>query len=119
MPKSKPDATTLLAAAIKYLEDELLPTLSGYHRFQTRVTINVLAIAARELALGERSASDEQARLTALTGHDGTLATLNDELCEMIHSGALAPDDPSLRAHVRQSLAEALAINNPKWVSRS
>ena len=119
MPKSKPDATILLAAAIKYLEEELLPTLSGYHRFQTRVTINVLAIAAREFPLSERHAADEQARLSALTGHDGTLAALNDELCTMIRSGALSADDPALRTHVRQSLAEALAINNPKWVART
>jgi hypothetical protein len=119
MPKSKPDATTLLEAAIKYLEQELLPTLSGYHRFQTRVTINVLAIAARELALGERHAADEQTRLAALTGHDGGLAALNDEVCTMIRSGALSADDAALRAHVRQSLAEALAINKPKWVARS
>jgi hypothetical protein len=27
-------------------------------------------------------------------------------------------DDPALRAHVRQSLADALAINNPKWLTR-
>jgi hypothetical protein len=116
MPKSKPDAAILLAAAVKYLEDELIPTLSGYHRFQTRVTVNVLAIAARELELGERHAADEQARLVSLTGHDGTLAALNDEVCTMIRSAPLSPDDAALRAHVRQSLAEALAINNPKWV---
>jgi hypothetical protein len=83
------------------------------------VTVNVLAIAARELALSERQAGDEQTRLAALTGHDGALAALNDELCTMIRSGALSADDPALRAHVRQSLAEALAINNPKWLANT
>src|SRR5204862_12690 len=43
MPASKPDATALLDAAIDYLERELSPSLAGYHRFQLRVTINVLA----------------------------------------------------------------------------
>jgi hypothetical protein len=33
MPASKPSAPALLDAAIDYLERELLPTLSGYHRF--------------------------------------------------------------------------------------
>ena len=47
MPKSTPDATVLLQAAVKYLETELMPTLEGYHRFQTRVTVNVLNTVRR------------------------------------------------------------------------
>jgi hypothetical protein len=117
MPKSKPDAEILIEAAAKYLEQELLPTLSGYHRFQTRVTINVLAIVRRELALADRHAATERARLAALIGHDGTLEALNDELVERIRCGAIAQDDAALRGHVRRSLAEALAINNPKWAA--
>ncbi len=119
MPKSKPDAKILIEAAAKYLEQELLPTLTGYHRFQTRVTVNVLAIVRRELALGDGHAAAERARLAALLGHDGTLETLNDELVERIRSGAIAQDDAALREHVRRSLAEALAINNPKWAAGS
>jgi hypothetical protein len=115
MPKSKPDATILIEAAIKYLEHELLPTLAGYHRFQTRVTVNVLNIVARELGQGDSHARDEQARLAALVGHDGPLAALNDELCAMIRGGARSIDDDALRDHLRRSLAESLAINNPKW----
>ena len=115
MPRSKPDADALLDAAGKYLEQELLPTLTGYHRFRTRVTINVLAILRRELALADRHAAAEQARLAALLGHDGPAEALNDELAEKIRAGGVALDDAALRDHVRRSLAEALAINNPKW----
>lgn len=118
MPKSMPDAAILLKAAIKYLEDELMPTLEGYHRFQTRVTVNVLSTLRRELELRDTQAESEHARLVAILGHDGDVETLSRELAERIRSGAIALDDPALRAHVRQSLADALAINNPKWMTR-
>jgi hypothetical protein len=116
MPKSEPDIHILLEAASKYLEHELLPTLTGYHRFQTRVTINVLATVRRELTLADGHAAAEHERLTALLGHDGTLGALNDELTDKIRAGDVATDDAALRHHARRSLAEALAINNPKWV---
>ena len=118
MPQSIPSAPLLLTAAVKYLEDELLPTLAGYHRFQTRVTANVLNIVRRELELRGAQAAAERARLSALVGHDGEVERLSAELCELIREGAADLNDPDLRAHVRQSLADALAIDNPRWTSR-
>jgi hypothetical protein len=116
MAQSMPDATILLEAAAKYLDEELAPTLSGYHRFQTRVTINVLNIVRRELEL--RSMQTERAGLAALLGHDDEMETLERELIERMRAGAISSSDPALRAHIRESLAAALAINNPKWISR-
>ena len=118
MPQSTPKAATLLEAAVKYLETELMPTLDGYHRFQTRVTVNVLNTVRRELELRAAQAEAERARLAAMLGHDGDVESLSVELAEKIRVGAIAIDDPALRAHVRQSLADALAINNPKWMTR-
>ncbi len=115
MPTSIPDVTTLLTAAAKYLEQELMPTLSGYHRFQTRVTVNVLNIIRRETELRVAQEADELNRLRRMLKHDGTLEALNDELCELIRTGQIDLDNAELRAHLRQSLADALAINNPKW----
>jgi len=116
MPQSLPPASTLLAAGVKYLEQELLPTLSGYHRFRTRVAINALSIIRRELELRSAQALDERAQLTALVGREGDGEELSRELAERIRTGAIALDDPTLRQHLRQSLADALAINNPKWL---
>jgi len=118
MPQSTPKAAILLEAAVKYLESELMPTLDGYHRFQTRVTVNVLNTVRRELELRGAQADAERARLAAMLGHDGDVESLSVELAEKIRAGAIAIDDPALRAHVRQSLADALAINNPKWMTR-
>ena len=116
MPASKPDAAALLDAAIDYLERELLPSLTGYHRFQARVTVNVLAQVRRELALAAPQAEAERARLIALLGRSGDRDELNRELAARIRTGQIALDDPALLDHLRLSLVEALQINNPKWI---
>jgi Domain of unknown function (DUF6285) len=115
MPRSIPDSATLLRSAVNYLEGELIPTLSGYHRFQTRVAANVLNIVRRELEMRESLESAERARLKELVGHDGSVETLNSELCDLIRTDRIDLNDPSLRSHLKQSLADALSINNPKW----
>ena len=115
MPASLPDAGTLLKAAIRYVEDELLPELAGYHRFKTRVTVNVLSAIKRELELGASQEKREAGRLAGLLGRRGEVAELSRELAQRITEGAVSTDDQALRDHLRESLREALSINNPKW----
>jgi hypothetical protein len=118
VPQSKPDATVLLEAAAKFLEEELMPTLSGYYRFQTRVAINAINIVRRELQLRDKHAAAERIRLERILGHSGDVETLSRELADRIRNREISIDDPDLRAHIRRSLADALAINNPKWLDR-
>jgi len=118
MPQSFPDAKTLLVAATKYMEDELMPTLDGYHRFKVRVTINVLNTIRRELELREGQARAEHERLVAILGHAGDLETMSRELAERIRAGDFSLDDERLRTHLKQSLSDALSIANPKWLTR-
>jgi hypothetical protein len=118
MPRSLPSAATLLQAAAKYLEAELLPVLADYHRFQTRVTINVLNLVRRELEFEQVQRGAERERLCAILGYDGNVDEMNAKLAERIRSGAIASDDCALRSHIRQSLEDALAINNPRWPNR-
>jgi hypothetical protein len=117
MPRSIPDASTLLSAAVKYMEQELMPTLAGYHRFQTRVTVNVLNIIRRELDLRQTYESTEGVRLRAIVGHDGPVDALNEELYNLIRTDRVDVNDPAVRSHLKQSLSDALAINNPKWIT--
>jgi hypothetical protein len=116
VPASKPETTVLLDAAIDYLERELLPALAGYHRFQCRVTVNVLAQVRRELVLAPGQADAERARLVSLLGHPGERDELSRELAARIRAGEGSLDDPALLAHLRRSLLETLRINNPKWI---
>lgn len=113
-----PPATTLLQATADYLEHELLPTLQGYHRFQSRIAVNVLRIALRE---AEHSAAHEAAagqRLQALLQQRGDTATLSHALHDAIASGQMPLGTPGLSGHLRQSLHDALAINNPRWTAQ-
>jgi hypothetical protein len=112
-----PPATTLLQASADYLEHELLPTLAGYHRFQTRVSINVLRTVQRELQLAPAHEAAEQTRLAALLQQGGDLEALNQMLAETLAEGRMPLDAPGLVEHLRQTLREGLAINNPKWIA--
>lgn len=118
MPQSFPDAKTLLVAATKYMEDELMPTLDGYHRFKVRVTINVLNTIRRELEMREGQSKAEHERLVAILGHEGNVETMSRELAERIRAGDFSLDDERLRTHIKQSLSDALSIANPKWLTR-
>jgi hypothetical protein len=112
-----PDAATLLQAAADYLDEQLLPTLTGYHRFQTRITVNVLRTVTRELRLGPAQRDAERERLAALLGRDGEPTALQAELAAAIADGRQPLDDPVLIEHLRRTLREALAIDNPKWAA--
>jgi hypothetical protein len=116
MPASLPDVTILLKAAIRYLEEELLPELSGYHRFKVRVTANALGTIKREIELRDDHEISEGSRLIAILGHEDELSILNRELTDKIKTGGVSSDDPELRRHIREALREALAINNPRWI---
>jgi hypothetical protein len=91
MPKSMPDAAILLKAAIRYLEEELMPTLEGYHRFQTRVTVNVLSTLRRELEMRGAQAGSERTRLMAIIGHDGDVEAIGREIAERLRGGGISP----------------------------
>jgi ABC-type transport system involved in Fe-S cluster assembly fused permease/ATPase subunit len=80
------------------------------------VTINVLATIKRELELRDENAARERLRLVGMLGHEGDGKSLNEELCARIREGAIAVDDAALREHVRESIREALSINNPRWL---
>jgi hypothetical protein len=115
MPQSFPTASTMLSAAAKYLEEELLPTLTDYHRFQTRVTANILNLIRRELELHEGQAASERQMLAELVGRDSDRETLSIDLAKQIRSGTIALENPALGSFIRKSLNDALAINNPRW----
>jgi len=119
MATSIPAADVLLQAASNYLERELLPTLEGYHRFQTRITVNVLQVVLRQLRHGADNDAAEGLGLAELLGHGGELPALNRELAEGIREGRFPITDARLVLHLRSCLQAALAVNNPKWIDDS
>ncbi len=102
MTQTPPDAA-LLAAAIDYLEAQLLPELQGEHRFKTRLLVNALkAVARNQLAdaSGNPQSDEDPASRLALA----------------IRGKAVALDEPALLAQLETQLRLDLRINNPKWL---
>ncbi len=118
MPTSLPSAPDLVAVVREFLENDLLPatSLDDDKRFNVRVAINLLATVERELRLGRQADAAEGQRLAVLTGEGNSISEKNRLLSQAIRAGAIGASDPLLVDHLRHTLADALRINNPKWL---
>jgi len=87
----------------------------GRHAFLARVADNARALLTREAALGETAEAEETERLSPLLGVEGNYTDLNRQLCEALRSGAIAPRDPALLAHLRATAIARIAIDQPGY----
>ena len=109
-PHDIPSAAELLEAVREFLESEVLPATEGRVRFHARVAANVVAMVARELALGPGLAAAHDARLRALGVESDA------ELAGAIRTGALDDRADEVRAAVRAAVADKLAVANPGYL---
>jgi hypothetical protein len=112
-PHDVPSASALLDAVREFLEAEVLPVTEGRVRFHVRVATNVVAMVARELVLGPGHAAAHAARLDRLGVHSDA------ELAASIRSGALDARADEVRAEVRATVADKLAVANPGYLRRA
>lgn len=118
MAQDRPTAPELLAAIADFLREEATPALDKAEPrlgFQMRVAVNSLAILEREARLGPAADAAEQARLVKLLGRDGTLIELNRELARQLRTGERDEGDAALMAHLEATIADKIAIANPRW----
>jgi hypothetical protein len=118
MAQDRPTASELLSAIAELLRDEVTPVLDKVEPrlgFQMRVAANSLAILEREARLGPAADAREHDRLRALLGRDGSLDALNRELARQLRAGERDERDPSLMAHLEATIADKIAIANPRW----
>ncbi len=118
MAQDRPTASELLAAIADFLREEATPALDKAEPrlgFQMRVAVNSLAILEREARLGPAADAREQERLVALLGRQGTLDDLNRELARQLRAGERDERDAALMAHLEATIADKIAIANPKW----
>ncbi len=112
VPHDIPSAAGLLDAVREFLESDVMPATEGRVRFHARVAANAVAMVARELVLGPGLAAAHEARLAAL-------GVRNDaELAAAIRSGALDARAVEVRAAVRATVADKLAVANPAYLRR-
>ena len=109
-PHDIPSAAALLDAVREFLEVEVLPVTEGRVRFHVRVATNVVAMVARELVLGPDQAAAHAARL------DNLGVNSDAELAASVRSGALDARADEVRAAVRATVADKLAVANPGYL---
>ena len=129
--QDRPTAQELLEAVRQFIEADVVPALDGPARFHARVAANVLAIVGRELEGEEGLLVAEWTRLATLLGRPGdaaperlaalraAVAALTAELCARIRRGDAdaSPFREAVRAAVTASIAEKLAVANPRFTA--
>jgi len=126
--QDRPTSQELLEAVRLFLENDVVPSLEGTKKFHARVAANVVTIVARQIALEAGHLELEWRRLDALFGVEpmptepsaitDALRRRTESLCARIRRGE-ADEEPFRTAvldHVRQTVVEKLAIDNPKLV---
>jgi hypothetical protein len=91
------------------------PTGDPRAAFMARVADNARATLEREATLGPEAEEVAVTRLRALLGLDGDFETLNAELCARLRDGRAAPLDPAVLAHLKASILDQVAIDQPGY----
>ncbi|MFO1015255.1 MAG: DUF6285 domain-containing protein [Caulobacteraceae bacterium] len=110
-----PHPPTILAAAATFMRTPVPPEAAPHAAFISRVAANGLDIAKRELTLAPKSDAEELARLKALLGEDGTLASLNQRLCEKIEAGEITFATPGFTDHLWATTLAKLEVDQPNY----
>jgi hypothetical protein len=126
--QDRPSVQELLSVVRQFLESEVVPALSGRRAFHARVAANVLAIVAREIEGEEAALAAEWARLAPLVDRSDRPSGLaamraavregSAALVERIRRGDAdgGPFGDAVRAHVRATVREKLAVANPRYL---
>jgi hypothetical protein len=111
-PHDRPTAEELVAVVRQFLENEVLPATEGSVRFHTRVSVNALGIAEREMQLGPEHALAHAERLAHL-GYSS-----DGELAAAIRAGELDDRWMEVKAAVAEAVRDKLLVANPDYLDR-
>lgn len=108
-PHDLPTAAELVEAVREFLERDVMAATEGRVQFHARVAVNVLKMVEREMTDGDAQANAHAARLATLG------VSTEKELSEAIASGALDDRLADVVAVVRATVADKLAVANPRY----
>ena len=112
------EGASLLEGVADFLREDVAGQLDSHRNFLARVAANSVRIAQRELRHGAALADAEQRRLRQLLATDGSLDQLRVTLSQQLREG-LPLATPGLAAHLRQTVAGQLAIDQPSYSALS
>jgi hypothetical protein len=112
-----PTVDELLASVREFLHDEVMAATEGRLKFLSRVAGNSIDLVRRELALGPPHRQAELERLRALFECDDDLDDLRWRLVRDLRERRIALDDRALIAHLRLTVLNQLAIDQPGYAA--
>jgi len=110
-----PRIDELLVSVRDFLREDVMSQTQGRTNFLARVAGNSLDIVLRELALGEQQRTNELSRLRQLFDSQEDLPTLRWRLVHGLRDGSIALDMPGLQAHLRTTVVNQIAIDQPRY----
>ena len=110
-----PRIDELVTSVRDFLREDVMGATRGRTNFLARVAGNSLDIVLRQLALGDGARAAEHARLRDLLGSEGSLSELRWQLTRALRDGTMALDAPGLAEHLRATVVNQIAIDQPKY----
>ncbi len=110
-----PNTEELLVSVRDFLRQDLRAELQGRNNFLSLVASNSLDIVLREMKLGPAHLAKEMSRLKDLLGTEGPLLELRCKLSVAIRDGSMSLDHPGLADHLRNTVVNQLAIDQPRY----
>ena len=110
-----PRADELLVSVRDFLRQDVMAGTTGRTNFMARVASNSLDIVLREWQLGGLARAGEEARLQQFYDSNEKLADLKWRLTNALRDGSQALDDAALQFHLRTTVVNQIAIDQPKY----
>lgn len=110
-----PTSEELLTSVRDFLREDIRGSVEGRNSFMALVASNSLDIVLREMTLGPAHLAAEHARLANLLDTSATIDELRWQLVRGLRDGSIALDHPGLSAHLRNTVVNQLAIDQPKY----
>jgi hypothetical protein len=134
-----PAADELLDAVSTFLRDQVMTETEGRTSFLSRVSANALDVVSRELSLlpehrrrehaglraffssdaesgdAEHSSDAHASKTVASDATDADLERLRWRLVHALRDGSQPLDDERLQAHLRNTVVNQVAINQPRY----
>lgn len=109
-PHDAPTAQQLLAAVREWLENDVMPAVSGRLQFHSRVASNILAMVERELADPAADAAAHAERLGLLGAADDAA------LAALVRAGRFDGELAHVLDVLEPSVRRKVEVANPRWL---
>ncbi len=111
-----PRTDELVVSVRDFLRGDVMASTEGRTNFLARVASNSLDIVLRELSLGPPHRTGELERLRKLFGApNDSLEGLRWRLTRELRDGSMALDRPGLAEHLRETVVNQVAIDQPSY----